>query len=66
MLMRKDLERLSDALTQARRGTPPPAGEAAQWVLVHDMDTNRPHWYPADLYRAWHEARFPSSAGHGD
>ena len=64
--MRKELERLSDALTRSRRDTQPPTGEAAQWILVHDMDTNQPHWYPAGIYHAWQAARFPSSAGNND
>jgi hypothetical protein len=56
-----ELQRLSDALVAARRDTPPAASDAAQWIMSHDMDTNRPHWIPADLYNAWHAVRFPSS-----
>jgi hypothetical protein len=62
MMKNHELKRLFDALAAARRDTPPTsAGGATQWVMVHDMDTNLPHWYPAAIYNDWQVARFPSS-----
>ena len=51
-------EAISKQMSAARRDDAPPVAEAHLWLMVIDMDTNRPCWFPKQLSDEHERLRF--------
>ncbi|GEM_PF-6829722 len=51
---------INSKMFAAQRPTPPDKADAAAWVPVVEMDTNKVHWIPKDLHDEYHRLRYSS------
>lgn len=51
-------QEVNERMRTAIRTEPPSEGDEDAWAIVYDMDTNKPRWFPKELYDEYQRLRF--------